>query len=197
MAKPTENLDWATNELSADVVETTPAQKLSGIVEGSTWGRQYLNWMFLGISKWITFVKDEVRSNTENDGRFVQHTEVVNTLTSTSTTNPLSALQGKSLKTLADTALVAGTTGAQGRTNTENDGRFVVESRFKYGVVTLGLDASTTINLGATVLTGQVSINNNLVNNVDPPSITWSGNSITITNSQSTLDITYFAIVAN
>jgi hypothetical protein len=74
----------------------------------------------------------EARTNSQNDTEFVAHDEVVNALTSNSTSNPLSANQGKELKDQLDTtestanaALEEGTGSSQGRDNNQNDSRFV------------------------------------------------------------------------
>jgi len=131
-----------------------------------------------------------------------------NTLTSTSTTEGLTAAQGKALKDTVDLKLtgVAGVGNSQFRNNLENDGRFLQNTNnldaltdlgFKYGSVSIAVDSTAVIDLGNPVITAMVSVNNSLINNVDPPSVVWSGNNITITNSQAgaNLQIVYWAYV--
>lgn len=81
MAKPTENLDWATNGTATEILEPTAGQRTQGVQEGSTWTRRRLNWMFNGLGKWITYLRDNVselgteddqaRNNLQNDQRFI------------------------------------------------------------------------------------------------------------------------------
>lgn len=122
MAKPTESVDWATNGTSDDILEPTSSQRAVGVVEGGTWTRKRLNWMFNSLGKWINWVKDNVRSNDENDDRYVQHTEVVDNVTTTGTDVPLSANQGKVL----NDKFGIGT--SQVQTNAQNKTEFVSHS---------------------------------------------------------------------
>ena len=102
MAKPTQDPKWVTTDDPANIIEPSAGTKLNGITSGGIWAREHLNWMFNSLSKWVDWIRDNVRSNTENDVRYVQHSEVVDNLTSTSTTNPSSANQAKVLKELID-----------------------------------------------------------------------------------------------
>jgi hypothetical protein len=98
MAKPTENLDWATNGTSSDILEPTAGQRTSGIVEGGTWTRRRLNWMFNGLGKWIDYLRDEVleagtggdqaRTNDQNDERFLIEADTIQTTTINAASDP-------------------------------------------------------------------------------------------------------------
>ena len=98
MAKPTQDPKWVTTDDPVNIIEPSAGAKLNGITSGGIWAREHLNWMFNSLSKWVDWIRDNVRSNTENDARFVQHTEVVNNLTSTDTDKPLSAEQGRLIR---------------------------------------------------------------------------------------------------
>lgn len=86
MTKPTEDLTWATNGTVNDIQEPTGGQRLSGIIQGGTWTRKRLNWMFKGIGVLSEYVKNSVleagtdggqaRTNTQNDARFRNATTV-------------------------------------------------------------------------------------------------------------------------
>lgn len=103
MTKPTEDLDWATNGTVGDILEPTGGQRTKGIAQGSSWTRKRLNWMFNGLGKWIDWLQNEVRSNTENDARFL--------------------LESNNLSDLTNTATAIDNLGL--RDNTDNDARFV------------------------------------------------------------------------
>ena len=168
MAKPTQDPKWVTTDDPVNIIEPTAGAKLNGITSGGIWARENLNWMFNTISKWIDWVRDNVRSNTENDARYVQHTAVVNNVTSTSATDPLSANQGKVLKDLADSNYTTitnkfGTGASQVQTNAQNASEFVSHSE----VINTLTSTSTTNPASANqvkVLKGLVDSNNTNTN---------------------------------
>ena len=220
MAKPTQDPKWVTTDDPANIIEPSAGTKLNGITSGGIWAREHLNWMFNSLSKWVDWVRDNVRSNTENDARYVQHTEVVDTLTSTSTTNPLSANQGKVVNdkvdatiSVANAALTKGTTDELGRTNAQNDARFLLESNnlsdltdnvtalgnigMVYGTATIASNSTVSINVtSGTVVGATVSIYN-LGDNGCSHGCTWSGGNLNIRNSRgATTAYAYIALVS-
>lgn len=78
MTKPTQDPKWVISDDPENMVEPSYGAKLNGVLKGGIWAREHLNWMFNANSKWIDWIRDHVRSNTENDARYVQHSEVVN-----------------------------------------------------------------------------------------------------------------------
>ena len=153
MAKPTQDPKWVTTDDPAHIIEPSAGAKLNGITSGGIWAREHLNWMFNANSKWIDWIREHVRSNTENDDRYVQHSEVVDVLTSESTITPLSAKQGK---TLNDKFGVAG---SQVQTNEENKVEFVSHSEVVN--VTEGLHSDTqpfSADIISKMFAGQVSV---------------------------------------
>lgn len=72
MAKPTQDPKWVTTDDPANIIEPSAGAKLNGITSGGIWAREHLNWMFNALSKWVDWVRDNVRSNTENDARYIQ-----------------------------------------------------------------------------------------------------------------------------
>lgn len=65
MAKPNINTDWNVSD-NGNRVEPSPGIKNTGIADGGTWGREWLNWMFYGINRWINWVRDDAMDRTEN-----------------------------------------------------------------------------------------------------------------------------------
>mgnify|MGYP003384788991 CR=1 FL=1 len=66
MAKPTEDPKWVTSEDPQHIVEPTTPQKLNGILSGGIWAREYLNWMFFAISKWIDWIRSNAMDKDNN-----------------------------------------------------------------------------------------------------------------------------------
>ena len=118
MAKPTENLDWATNGTAQEIDEPTAGMRTEGIKSGGSWYRENLNWMFNGLGKWIDFVRDEVRSDTENDARFLLESNNLSDVTSVVT-----ARNNLGLQTMATKNEGIGDT--QFRNNTDSDDRYL------------------------------------------------------------------------
>lgn len=65
-AKPTQDPKWVTSDDPLHIIEPTAPQKLNGIVSGSIWGREHLNWMFNSISKWIDWVRSYAMDKDNN-----------------------------------------------------------------------------------------------------------------------------------
>lgn len=55
--KPTEDPKWSTNNIATDNIEPPQSIKDGGIPDGSTLPREWLNWMFMTLSKWIDWVR--------------------------------------------------------------------------------------------------------------------------------------------
>ena len=72
MAKPTQDPKWVTTDDPVNIIEPSAGAKLNGITSGGIWAREHLNWMFNSLSKWVDWIRDNVRSNTENDARYIQ-----------------------------------------------------------------------------------------------------------------------------
>jgi microcystin-dependent protein len=72
MTKPTQDPKWVISDDPENMVEPSYGAKLNGVLKGGIWAREHLNWMFNANSKWIDWIRDHVRSNTENDARYVQ-----------------------------------------------------------------------------------------------------------------------------
>jgi hypothetical protein len=154
----------------------------------------------------------EARTNSQNATEFVSHSEVVNNLTSDSETNPLSANQGRELKELTDNALVEGVSDSQGRTNTQNDSRFLIgsnnlsdltsniDAQGNLGIITgsLNMDENTTVTvaLGRTVV-GAVASWGQTLDNASSCGVSWSGTDIQLRNSNGSgfHIVNYIAIV--
>lgn len=66
MAKPTEDPKWVTSEDPQHIIEPTAPQKINGILSGGIWTREYLNWMFFAISKWIDWVRSNAMDKDSN-----------------------------------------------------------------------------------------------------------------------------------
>lgn len=65
MAKPTINTDWNITS-NSNRIEPTSGLKNTGIQQGGTWGRQWLNWQFWGINQWVNWVRDDAMDRQEN-----------------------------------------------------------------------------------------------------------------------------------
>jgi len=151
MAKPTENLDWATNGTAQEIVEPTTGMRTEGIKSGGSWYRENLNWMFNGLGKWINYLRDDVLDKDNNLSELVDKAASFDNIKQGATgsyagvvekaiqTEMIAGTIGKfpdckEVKDLVDSRFSAlgtlstqdaGTSAAQFRTNSQNDARFI------------------------------------------------------------------------
>ena len=64
--KPNLDPKWSTDNNPLDNVEPDTTYKEKGIAAGSTWTRQWLNWMFYSISQWIDWVRSYAMDKDQN-----------------------------------------------------------------------------------------------------------------------------------
>lgn len=64
--KPNLDPKWSTDNDPLDNVEPDSTYKEKGIAAGSTWTRQWLNWMFYAISQWIDWVRSYAMDRDQN-----------------------------------------------------------------------------------------------------------------------------------
>ena len=65
MAKPTVNTDWNVAD-NSNRIEPSSGVKNTGIQDGDTWGREWLNWQFYGLNQWINWVRDDAVDRQQN-----------------------------------------------------------------------------------------------------------------------------------
>lgn len=126
MAKPTQDPKWATTDDPANIIEPSAGAKLNGITSGGIWAREHLNWMFNSLSKWVDWIRDNVRSNTENDARYLLESNNLSDLTSVAT-----AVDNLGL-----------------RDNTENDDRYVQHTEVVNNLTSTDTDKPLSANQG-------------------------------------------------
>ena len=103
MAKPTEDLSWATAGGADKIQEPSAGQRLNGVTKGGTWTRKRTNWFFKAIGELSKWVQEDAMDLNENLSDLLS--------VETSRTN-LGVLK-------------AGIEDGDSRSNLQNDGRFI------------------------------------------------------------------------